>query len=134
MKLGQLLSLQSGDLPEEGLLELANLQMRAYRTSARLALVQFKSALGKYPEEMFRKFDPEPFAAEFSGQGPHSRRKGRDDNSTGAYGVFITVSANSNSKSAAGAKPKRVPYGKTVRRATAGSMPCSSGRIEQPLF
>jgi len=35
---------------------------------ASLARVQFKSALGKYPEEMFHEFDPEPFAAAYLGQ------------------------------------------------------------------
>lgn len=68
MKIGQLLSMQSGTLPEEALLELANLQMQAPGMHASLARVQFKSALGKYPEEVFREFDPEPFAAASLGQ------------------------------------------------------------------
>src|SRR5215471_1585991 len=68
MKLGQLLSIQNGILPEGALLELANLQMQAPGMHASLARVQFKSALGKYPEEVFREFDPEPFAAASLGQ------------------------------------------------------------------
>src|SRR5215471_6664008 len=68
MKLGQLLSIQSGILPEGALLELANLQMQAPGMHASLARVQFKSALGKYPEDMFREFDAEPFAAASLGQ------------------------------------------------------------------
>jgi hypothetical protein len=68
MKLGQLLSMQNEILPEEALLELANLQMRAPGMHPSLARVQFKSALGKYPEDMFREFDPEPFAAASLGQ------------------------------------------------------------------
>jgi hypothetical protein len=68
MKLGQLLSLQGGIVPEEALLELANLQMQAPGMHGSLARVQFKSALGKYPEEAFREFDPEPFAAASLGQ------------------------------------------------------------------
>jgi predicted unusual protein kinase regulating ubiquinone biosynthesis (AarF/ABC1/UbiB family) len=68
MKLGQLLSMQDNILPEEALSELANLQMHAPAMHASLARAQFKSALGKYPEELFREFDPEPFAAASLGQ------------------------------------------------------------------
>ena len=68
MKLGQLLSMQDNILPEEALAELANLQMHAPAMHASLARAQFKSALGKYPEELFREFDPEPFAAASLGQ------------------------------------------------------------------
>jgi serine/threonine protein kinase len=68
MKLGQMLSLQNGTLSEEALRELANLQMQAPGMHASLARVQFKSALGKYPEEVLREFDPESFAAASLGQ------------------------------------------------------------------
>ena len=68
MKLGQLFSMGSGALCPEALEELANLQMRAPGMHASLARAQFKSALGKYPEELFREFDPEPFAAASLGQ------------------------------------------------------------------
>ena len=68
MKLGQLLSMGSGTMGSEALEELANLQMRAPGMHASLARAQFKSALGKYPEELFREFDPEPFAAASLGQ------------------------------------------------------------------
>jgi hypothetical protein len=68
MKLGQMLSMQNGILPEEALQELASLQMQAPGMHASLARAQFKAALGKYPEEVFREFDPEPFAAASLGQ------------------------------------------------------------------
>ena len=68
MKLGQLLSIQDGILPEESLMELARLQMQAPGMHPSLARAQFKSALGRYPEELFREFDPEPFAAASLGQ------------------------------------------------------------------
>src|SRR5204863_7895220 len=68
MKIGQLLSMQSKTLPKHVVLELANLQMRAPGMHATLARAQFKGSLGKYPEEVFREFDPEPFAAASLGQ------------------------------------------------------------------
>jgi serine/threonine protein kinase len=68
MKLGQLASMGSGALRPEALEELASLQMRAPGMHPSLARAQFKSVLGKYPEELFREFDPEPFAAASLGQ------------------------------------------------------------------
>jgi predicted unusual protein kinase regulating ubiquinone biosynthesis (AarF/ABC1/UbiB family) len=68
MKLGQILSMQSKILPEEALRELAALQMSAPAMHASLARAQFKAALGKHPEDLFREFDAEPFAAASLGQ------------------------------------------------------------------
>jgi predicted unusual protein kinase regulating ubiquinone biosynthesis (AarF/ABC1/UbiB family) len=68
MKLGQILSMQTEILPDEALAELANLQMHAPGMHASLARAQFKSSLGKYPEEVFREFSDEPFAAASLGQ------------------------------------------------------------------
>jgi predicted unusual protein kinase regulating ubiquinone biosynthesis (AarF/ABC1/UbiB family) len=68
MKLGQLLSLQTHELSEEAITELANLQMHAPGMHPTLARAQFKSSLGKAPEEVFRSFEPEPFAAASLGQ------------------------------------------------------------------
>jgi predicted unusual protein kinase regulating ubiquinone biosynthesis (AarF/ABC1/UbiB family) len=68
MKLGQLLSLQSRALPETVIEELAALQMQAPPMHPTLARVQFKGSLGKYPEEVLKKFEPEPFAAASLGQ------------------------------------------------------------------
>ena len=68
MKLGQLLSLQTQALPEEAIAELANLQMHAPGMHPTLARAQFKSSLGKDPEQAFREFEEEPFAAASLGQ------------------------------------------------------------------
>src|SRR5262249_50543131 len=68
MKLGQLLSLQTHVLPEEALTELANLQMQAPAMHPTLARAQFRSSLGKDPEEVFSKFEEQPFAAASLGQ------------------------------------------------------------------
>ncbi len=68
MKIGQTLSLQTGTLPEEMLAEFASLQMNAPPMHASLVRVQFRRSLGAEPEEIFRKFAPEPFAAASLGQ------------------------------------------------------------------
>ena len=59
MKLGQLLSLQTQALPEEAITELAHLQMHAPGMHPTLARAQFKSSLGKAPEELFSRFEEE---------------------------------------------------------------------------
>jgi predicted unusual protein kinase regulating ubiquinone biosynthesis (AarF/ABC1/UbiB family) len=68
MKLGQALSLQSGILPDEALVELAKLQRDAPGMHASLMRAQFTSSLGCEPEEAFKAFDLEPFAAASLGQ------------------------------------------------------------------
>ena len=72
MKLGQTLSLQSGTLPDEVLAELATLQMEAPGMHPSLVRVQFKGSLGREPEEIFREFTLEPFAAASLGQVHHA--------------------------------------------------------------
>ena len=68
MKLGQTLSLQTGTLPDEVLTELSSLQMEAPGMHPSLVRVQVKESLGREPEEIFRDFAPEPFAAASLGQ------------------------------------------------------------------
>src|SRR5678816_2634173 len=68
MKLGQTLSLQTGVLPDEALAELATLQMQAPGMHPSLVRVQIKQSLGREPEEVFKRFTPEPFAAASLGQ------------------------------------------------------------------
>src|SRR2546425_11213890 len=60
MKLGQMLSLQTGVLPDEILAELATLQMEAPGMHPSLVRVQVKQSLGGDPEEIFKQFTPEP--------------------------------------------------------------------------
>jgi predicted unusual protein kinase regulating ubiquinone biosynthesis (AarF/ABC1/UbiB family) len=68
MKFGQLLSMQTHTLPHEAIDELANLQRRAPGMHPTLARAQFKTSCGRYPEEVFREFEEEPFAAASLGQ------------------------------------------------------------------
>src|SRR5436190_4617865 len=72
MKLGQMLSLQTGVLPDEVLAELGTLQMEAPGMHPSLARVQVKGSLGRDPEEIFKHFTPEPFAAASLGQVHHA--------------------------------------------------------------
>ena len=68
MKVGQALSMQTHFLGTELVQELSALQMHAPPMHASLMRAQFRSSLGKYPEDVFRSFAPEPFAAASLGQ------------------------------------------------------------------
>ncbi|HTA30312.1 MAG TPA: AarF/ABC1/UbiB kinase family protein, partial [Candidatus Cybelea sp.] len=68
MKVGQALSMQTHFLGAELVEELSALQMQAPPMHPTLMRAQFKAALGKYPEAVFRSFQPEPFAAASLGQ------------------------------------------------------------------
>ncbi|MDB6033033.1 MAG: hypothetical protein JWM16_3371 [Verrucomicrobiales bacterium] len=68
MKVGQALSMQTHLLGEEWVQELSALQMQAPAMHEALMRAQFKSSMGRYPEEMFSSFNPQPFAAASLGQ------------------------------------------------------------------
>ncbi|HTI72103.1 MAG TPA: AarF/ABC1/UbiB kinase family protein [Candidatus Limnocylindria bacterium] len=68
MKVGQALSMQTQALDPAWIEELSTLQRQAPPMHPSLIRAQFKSAMGKYPEEVFRSFEPEPFAAASLGQ------------------------------------------------------------------
>ena len=68
MKVGQVLSLMSGVLPDEMASQLATLQSNAPPMSYDLVKQVFEREYGKAPEEVFRKFEKSPFAAASIGQ------------------------------------------------------------------
>lgn len=68
MKLGQLLSTQTPLLDPDAIAELSTLQMKAPAMHPTLMRVQFKAEFGRNPEDMFARFNPEPFAAASLGQ------------------------------------------------------------------
>ena len=68
MKLGQALSLHTDIVPEEMLAELTKLQMEGPGMHPSLAQAQVKASLGRSPEQVFTRFDVEPFAAASLGQ------------------------------------------------------------------
>src|SRR2546426_2858212 len=72
MKLGQMWSLQTGVLPDEILTELATLQMEAPGMHPSLVRIQIKGSWGREPEEIFKQFTAEPFAAASLGQVHHA--------------------------------------------------------------
>jgi len=68
MKVGQILSLMTGVLPEEMASQLATLQAGAPPMSFDLVAEVFEREYGKRPEEVFRRFERQPFAAASIGQ------------------------------------------------------------------
>jgi predicted unusual protein kinase regulating ubiquinone biosynthesis (AarF/ABC1/UbiB family) len=79
MKLGQALSMQTHLLDPEVIAELSHLQMQAPPMHPTLMRAQFKTAFGKYPEDVFRSFQPEPFAAASLGQVHNAVTKSGDE-------------------------------------------------------
>lgn len=68
MKLGQTLSLHGDLMSEDFIAEIASLQMSAPGMHPSLARATFRASLGAAPEDAFRQFDPQPFAAASLGQ------------------------------------------------------------------
>ena len=68
MKVGQVLSMMSGVLPDEMSTELASLQSNAPPMAYPLVREVFEREHGNAPESLFRSFEREPFAAASIGQ------------------------------------------------------------------
>lgn len=66
-------------IPEEILEELTELQMHAPPMHRTLMRTQFKKSMGKYPEEVFARFEMEPFAAASLGQVHFAVTRGGDE-------------------------------------------------------
>jgi predicted unusual protein kinase regulating ubiquinone biosynthesis (AarF/ABC1/UbiB family) len=79
MKVGQALSMQTHIFNADVVEELAGLQMQAPPMHPSLMRAQFKSAFGRYPEEVFHSFEPEPFAAASLGQVHWAVTKGGEE-------------------------------------------------------
>lgn len=68
MKMGQSLSMLGHLMPAELIEEMRKLQMQAPAMHPTMARAQFKASFGKLPEEVFKEFSPEQFAAASLGQ------------------------------------------------------------------
>lgn len=68
MKVGQVLSLMAGVLPDEMAAQLASLQSNAPPMDYRLVEEVFAREYGMSPQQLFRKFEKTPFAAASIGQ------------------------------------------------------------------
>lgn len=68
MKIGQVLSLMTGVLPDEMASELATLQSNAPPMAYSLVRQVFEREYGRPPEAVFKKFEKQPFAAASIGQ------------------------------------------------------------------
>jgi len=68
MKLGQVMSLMTGVVPEEMSSQLTSLHAKAPPMAYVLVRKVFERDFGRAPEEIFRRFDREPFAAASIGQ------------------------------------------------------------------
>jgi predicted unusual protein kinase regulating ubiquinone biosynthesis (AarF/ABC1/UbiB family) len=68
MKVGQVLSLMAGVLPDEMAAQLATLQSNAPPMSYDLVREVFEREYGQRPDEVFKRFEQRPFAAASIGQ------------------------------------------------------------------
>ncbi|MCC7363083.1 MAG: AarF/ABC1/UbiB kinase family protein [Dehalococcoidia bacterium] len=68
MKVGQILSMMTGVLPEEMTRELASLHAKAPPMAYELVEEVFQQEFGQSPQAVFRRFEREPFAAASIGQ------------------------------------------------------------------
>jgi predicted unusual protein kinase regulating ubiquinone biosynthesis (AarF/ABC1/UbiB family) len=79
MKLVQMLSMRSDILPSEVVNILSVVQSSVPPMDYKLIRAQVKTELGKYPEQLFKRFDREAFAAASLGQVHRARLKSGED-------------------------------------------------------